>query len=245
MDNPAVHNLDDVRLRAENGQLVLEVAGQTVPVDVDIDGSLSLDEIEAFTDNSIDAKGSDLENLGSLNTEQAVINGHPSQDSRELLEYVNESGESIETSFEYERGNRDEYIIIEVLRFRQIDSSDLRKLEIEIDGMSDGDYNFLQEDVTGGQGTIEGADKFTLIEQTDGGSFDSQSGLWRLFDVHSYAGLFGNGVPGVRSEGLYLRRGWSGSVSSSPTEVTVRTDGGSGDVELSMAVWQTNRRSQI
>ena len=69
MDNPAVHNLDDVRLRAENGQIVLEVAGQTVPVDVDIDGSLSLDEIEAFTDNSIDAKGSDLENLGSVNTE--------------------------------------------------------------------------------------------------------------------------------------------------------------------------------
>ena len=73
MDNPAVHNLDDVRLRAENGQIVLEVADQTVPVDVDIDGSLSLDEIEAFTDNSIDAKGSDLENLGSVNTDEASI----------------------------------------------------------------------------------------------------------------------------------------------------------------------------
>ena len=76
MDNPAVHNLDDVRLRAENGQIVLEVAGQTVPVDVDIDGGLSLDEIEAFTDNSIDAKGSDLENLGSVSTEQARIGEH-------------------------------------------------------------------------------------------------------------------------------------------------------------------------
>ena len=91
MDNPAVHNLDDVRLRAENGQIVLEVADQTVPVDVDIDGSLSLDEIEAFTDNSIDAKGSDLENLGSVSTESLNSVVHQSE-SKGIIEATQEAG---------------------------------------------------------------------------------------------------------------------------------------------------------
>jgi len=74
MDNPAVHEYDDVRLRAENGQLVLEVAGQSIPVDVDIDGNLTVSGNVEIPDGDLDVDGEVNINTSAGSVYQRFLN---------------------------------------------------------------------------------------------------------------------------------------------------------------------------
>ena len=162
MDNPAVHNLDDVRLRAENGQLVLEVAGQTVPVDVDIDGGLSLDEIEAFTDNSIDAKGSDLENLGSVSTEEINIGGVKWADK--IGEVRDISSSSVTVDFDGDLGLGDFILLRGSIQLAQ---SGILKAQFD---SNVGDYGYELSDGT----RVNASDHWVI---NDGGGLPSAKGV--------------------------------------------------------------------
>lgn len=116
-------------------------------------------------------------------------------------------------------------------------------------GLGDGNYNYVVEDETLTATQTTATDYFRLIEPTANDTLDSHFGTWKISPQETTGRhyLVGQGTPGVRKQGKYLRKGYHKMTHDVPLSITLSASVvGTGDnLSLEYALWKKSKQSEF
>ena len=208
----------------------------------------------------VDMGGNDVTNAGlvsgvdgsfdTLEAEKAKINGYSSEDNRELVGFVSDTDRgspASETIANVQRlEENDRYFVLEVLIFVGEESGEVVPLNLTIEGVGDGNYDYVLHDKNGSfDSRVTGADEYVLLESSED-STPNPSGA--TFVV---GGLGGRPQIGQESHRVGLRQGgkflFNGDIGSEnmddPADFTFSTGSAAGF--FTIALWAVQSRGEI
>jgi len=198
----------------------------------------------------LDLNGENINNVGSVSTDTATVNGTPENDPRELVSHVTQSGDGssdVTASVSINSLNDDDYVIIEANRIR--DDSGSGELQLEFSAGSDGDYSYTKRDGSGTYTPVSNANQFTLLNFTNGNS-DRGRGIWTYGDGGSRGriGLMGHGINtnrGTDHETLVWTNTTGAIVSLGGQTLEFTLTGNNATIDFDVSVFRAQQRGGI
>ena len=239
--NPELIENNDVEIQTVDGELALfhKPSGNTLIIDEDTTVS---EKLQSPLRDNVDLDGNDLISggsgeftaleAGSVNTEKATINNHPSEEHKNQLLYGAETGEDIEFTATDIELSTDQTLVIKVNYLDDEDNAN-NEVHMGISGMGDGRYNYTLEDDDLSAISESGEDQYVLIRPTASNSSDGQSGRWFFqTDEIGRPMLWGRGSSSIRSSGFQLAKGFADTPNplDDPFDLTISASASAGEV---------------
>ena len=188
--------------------------------------------------NNVDAL-----NSNSVNTDQLSVGDPltPSEDHRNLIGYVDTGVvDTVDVTISDVPIDASRPISVEVLEYRDRESSENNPLEMSIGGVSDINYTVESETLAARQET--GMTEIELITPTATSNRDAHAGQWTLDISRSSVAMYGRGAPSEEEQGEALAKA---STSDTPNDPCDLSFSNAGEAILQVAVWAANDRSVI
>jgi len=182
----------------------------------------------------------------SIQAEDLDVSGRPSQDHRELVDFesVRDYTGTVEVVADgIERDVEDDWYVIEILQFDGRTANENGAVNLTVEGLDDGDYDYLYQDEFGDYTRVTGDDSYPLVTKTSGSSREPFIGQWQFGISRLRFGLWGDGTDTEEGEGEILRKSLGGDTPSAAFNVTISAELDDGSIDW--AIWRLNRRSEI
>jgi hypothetical protein len=232
----------------EDAVAALVTAGNAITVNYDDANdalSIAVDEsaLSFYDGTNLTA---DVDN-DSVNTGGLTVDGQPSDNHEELIAFLDEDAENPSVSFSADSSEYSRYRI-EILDFDGSGASQVVPVELTIEGVGAGNYNYRRENTDDGtEEQITAADFYGLVDFPSSGSNRAVADFILQFDSAFSHGVYGIGAASRNTGSLdHLVNSYNAKNNEIDPTVTIQAQAPAGEsVKVVIAVFEERKRDQI